>query len=94
MRRTFASVAKSFAGASLAQVGDLLSHASTDTTAGYAYLFSDERAALAQRTADAVDVLLAAPQSIVEAPRAGEGLAALADHENATSGPARGSDDT
>lgn len=40
LRRTFASAALSL-GYSLAQVGELLGHASTQTTAGYAYLMEE-----------------------------------------------------
>ena len=49
LRRTFASVALS-AGYTLAQVGELLGHASPQTTAGYAYL-------MPQPAAKAVDVI-------------------------------------
>ncbi len=57
LRRTFASVAKT-RGASLDAIGELLSHKSTETTKGYAYLFADTATELAQRTGDAVQGLL------------------------------------
>jgi integrase len=54
LRRTWASHGKS-AGASLHAVGDMMGHKATQTTAGYAYLFEDARAAGAQAIADSVD---------------------------------------
>ena len=52
-RRTFISTALS-RGASLDQIGELMSHGSTDTTKGYANLIDGSAADLAQRTADAI----------------------------------------
>jgi integrase len=54
LRRTWASHGKS-AGASLHAVGDLLGHRATQTTAGYAYLFTDARSTGAQAIADSID---------------------------------------
>jgi site-specific recombinase XerD len=53
LRRTFASFALS-GGASLDVIGKLFSHASTSTTAGYAYLQGQTAGAVAQSTADAM----------------------------------------
>ena len=56
-RRTFASIALSRGGASLSQIGELLSHKDTDTTAGYAWLLTADASALTQRTADEIERL-------------------------------------
>lgn len=53
LRRTFASVAKS-RGVSLDKIGELFSHASTQTTAGYAWLYNDAKNDAAQSVADAI----------------------------------------
>lgn len=57
MRRTFASVVKT-AGGSLDAIGELLGHGDDPkVTAGYAYLFEEHKAALAQGAADQIDRL-------------------------------------
>lgn len=61
LRRTFASIAKS-RGVSLDQIGELFSHASTQTTMGYAYLFADSADKAVQETADAMQILLEGPK--------------------------------
>lgn len=53
LRRTFASVAKS-RGVSLDQIGELFSHATTQTTQGYAYLFADAATAAVEATSDEI----------------------------------------
>lgn len=61
LRRSFASVALDL-GYSLAQIGELLGHASTQTTAGYAWLQADVAKDAAARTAAAIgQQLLGAP---------------------------------
>ncbi|WP_426271589.1 integrase arm-type DNA-binding domain-containing protein [Dyella kyungheensis] len=61
LRRSFASVALDL-GYSLAQIGELLGHASTQTTAGYAWMQSDIAEAAVARTATAIgQQLLRAP---------------------------------
>lgn len=62
LRRTFASIAKS-RGVSLDQIGELFSHANTQTTLGYAYLFADSATKAVQDTADAMQQLLEGPKS-------------------------------
>lgn len=55
IRRTFASVGRT-AGLTLDRVADLLGHSGdVKTTAGYAYIFEDERTSNAQAVADQMD---------------------------------------
>lgn len=61
LRRSFASVALSRAGASLDATGQLLGHADPSTTRGYAWLMTDSAQLLAQQTADAIDGLVSLP---------------------------------
>ena len=58
LRRSFASAALS-AGYTLAQVGELLGHASPQTTKGYAYLIDDVAKEAASATADALQAMMA-----------------------------------
>lgn len=58
MRRTFASVALSYGGASLHQIGQLFSHADPRTTKRYAWLTSQAGSQIAQSTADRIDSLI------------------------------------
>lgn len=55
-RRTFASAAKS-SGATLDQIGELLTHTNPQTTRGYAWLFDEAAAGLSQSTADQLERL-------------------------------------
>jgi integrase len=64
LRRTFASVAKS-RGASIAQVGELFGHASSETTDRYAFLFEDAASAIVADTGDAITGLLEGPHGAV-----------------------------
>lgn len=53
LRRSFASVALSL-GYSLAQIGELLGHSSTQTTKGYAYLIEEQKRSATNNTAVAI----------------------------------------
>jgi integrase len=57
LRRTFASAALSL-GYSLAQVGELLGHASTQTTAGYAYLMEEPAQLAAEAIASKLEEMM------------------------------------
>lgn len=58
LRRTFASVALSQAGASLDQIGELFGHRDTATTAGYSWLLDGAAKDISQRTADKIETML------------------------------------
>lgn len=62
LRRTFASVARTHAGATLEDIAPLLHHTDTKTTEGYAYLFEDSKRNLVNRTADAIRGFLEGPK--------------------------------
>lgn len=57
LRRTFASAALSM-GLSLAQVGELLGHASTQTTKGYAYLMQEPALLAAETVASKLESMM------------------------------------
>lgn len=61
LRRSFASVALSM-GLTLSQIGELLGHASAQTTKGYAYLMTDPHLAAAEMVAGKLEEMMSGGQ--------------------------------